>query len=64
MSRPLGDISRWEKIYNRLELLNTYKPLYIPNCSIYHKDMPETEELVDINKSLIDLIKKNKWVTF
>jgi hypothetical protein len=64
LSRPLGDISRWEKIYNRLELLNTYKPLYIPNCSIYHKDMPETEELIDINKTLIELIKKNKWVTF
>jgi hypothetical protein len=63
LSRPLGDISRWEKIYNRLELLNIYKPLYVPNCSIHHKDMPETEDFIEINKSLIELIKKHKWIT-
>tara|TARA_B110000503_G_scaffold72159_1_gene111704 strand:+ start:1883 stop:3457 length:1575 start_codon:yes stop_codon:yes gene_type:complete len=27
LSRPDGDISRWEKIYNRLQLLNKYHPL-------------------------------------
>ena len=27
ISRPKGDISRWNKLYSRLHLLNTYKPI-------------------------------------
>ncbi len=27
LSRPDGDVSRWEKIYNRLQLLNKYHPI-------------------------------------
>ena len=64
LSRPMGDISRWEKVYNRLELLNKYQPLYIINCSITHMDNPETDEYKNINNDLIELIKKNKWVVF
>ena len=64
LSRPMGDISRWEKVYNRLELLNKYQPLYITNCSITHMDNPETDEYKNINNELIDLTKKNKWVVF
>jgi len=64
LSRPLGDLSRWEKVYNRLELLNKYKPLYVSNCSIKYRDNPETEEYKEINNILIDIIKKNKWVLF
>ena len=27
LSRPLGDVSRWEKIYNRMNILNKYYPV-------------------------------------
>jgi len=64
LSRPLGDISRWEKVYGRLKLLNQSHPLYIPHCSITGKDIPETEENIGINKIIIDLIKENQWITF
>jgi len=64
LSRPMGDITRWEKIYERLNLLNDSHPLYIPNCLITEKDNPETEEYIHINKTIIDLIKKHKWVVF
>jgi hypothetical protein len=33
LSRPKGDISRWEKILKRLFLLNKYYPLNNPNCN-------------------------------
>ncbi len=34
LSRPLGDVSRWEKVLKRLTILNKYYPLNVPyNCS-------------------------------
>jgi hypothetical protein len=33
LSRPAGDISRWEKIYKRLNLLNKYYPIKNPKCN-------------------------------
>ncbi len=30
MSRPNGDVSRWTKVYQRLQLLNKYRPLEMP----------------------------------
>ena len=64
LSRPLGDISRWEKIYERLKLLNQSHPLYIKNCNIMPKDIPETEDYLHINQDIIKNIKKHKWVVF
>jgi hypothetical protein len=64
LSRPLGDVSRWDKIYKRLNLLNEIKPLYISNCSISEKDLPETDEFIQNNKQLINIIKDNKLVVF
>jgi len=64
LSRPLGDITRWEKVYSRLKLLNQSHPLYITHCSITDKDIPETEDNINVNKIIIDHIKENKWVTF
>ena len=64
LSRPLGDVSRWNKIYERLNLLNEIKPLYISNCSISGKDLPETEEYIKLNTQIISIIKHNKWVVF
>jgi hypothetical protein len=34
LSRPDGDISRWEKVFKRLSLLNKHYPLSNPKCSI------------------------------
>ena len=33
LSRPDGDVSRWEKVLKRLGLLNKYHPLRINNCN-------------------------------
>ena len=32
LSRPMGDVSRWEKVYKRLSKLNKYYPLIFKNC--------------------------------
>lgn len=64
LSRPLGDLSRWEKVYSRLELFNKYQPLYVSNCSINSKDNPETDEYKEINNTLINIIKKENYVVF
>jgi len=64
LSRPLGDISRWEKIYNRLTLLNQSHPLYVTNCSVSDSDIPDTEENQRIHKIIVDQIKEKKWVVF
>ena len=36
LSRPKGDISRWEKVLKRLVLLNKYYPIKEKNCNISH----------------------------
>ena len=33
LSRPAGDISRWEKVFKRLTLLNKYYPMDVTECS-------------------------------
>ncbi len=34
LSRPLGDVSRWEKVLKRLTILNRNYPLYASKCDI------------------------------
>ena len=36
LSRPEGDITRWEKVLKRLVLLNKYYPIKEPGCNISH----------------------------
>lgn len=33
LSRPAGDVSRWEKVYRRLLLLNEFAPMHTGRCS-------------------------------
>ena len=33
LSRPAGDVSRWEKVFKRLSLLNQYLPLKVETCT-------------------------------
>jgi len=43
LSRPAGDVSRWEKIYKRLTLLNEHYPFDIPNkCN--HLDFKQSNQ--------------------
>jgi hypothetical protein len=34
LSRPLGDLTRWTKVFQRLELLNKYHPFLIRKCDV------------------------------
>jgi hypothetical protein len=57
LSRPNGDVSRWEKIYKRLILLNKHYPLKEnPKCSQvnFMRDFVGNPEL---NESLYNLVK-------
>jgi hypothetical protein len=44
LSRPDGDITRWEKVFNRLQLLNEYYPLKVNTKCFLKKDKEEEEE--------------------
>jgi hypothetical protein len=37
LSRPMGDVSRWEKVYKRLSKLNKYYPLVFKKCDTVPK---------------------------
>jgi hypothetical protein len=52
LSRPTGDVSRWEKVLKRLTLLNKHHPLRIKNCN--YKDF--VREFDDENNENIELI--------
>jgi hypothetical protein len=58
LSRPDGDVSRWEKVYKRLALLNKYHPLKTTDCmKLSFKDTnssPVSELNTIIRSSLID----------
>ena len=54
LSRPLGDVSRWNKIYQRLDLLNKYYPF------IYNKHIIKTDVQYKEYNKLTELCKK--WV--
>jgi hypothetical protein len=43
LSRPMGDVSRWEKVLKRLTLLNKYYPLD-PNINCYNVDFQRNME--------------------
>jgi hypothetical protein len=54
LSRPLGDVSRWNKIYQRLDLLNKYHPF------IYNKNINKTIVTYPRYNELTEICKK--WV--
>jgi hypothetical protein len=54
LSRPLGDVTRWTKIYQRLDLLNKYHPF------IYNKNIIKTQVHYPEYNKITDLCKK--WV--
>ena len=58
LSRPNGDVSRWEKVLKRLELLNIHHPLKVENCNEKlfkdSKSEPTSELNTLIRNSLIN----------
>jgi hypothetical protein len=57
LSRPHGDVSRWEKVYSRLELLNKAFP-----TSCNKKDAKQHEELTDEQQKGVLKLLKNEDV--
>tara|TARA_B110000971_G_scaffold22030_1_gene19937 strand:+ start:1438 stop:2928 length:1491 start_codon:yes stop_codon:yes gene_type:complete len=60
LSRPAGDISRWEKVLKRLMLLNKNFPLKSSNC----KQIDFQREMSSVNDDNTDKIFKNVETTF
>ena len=58
LSRPDGDVSRWEKVLKRLELLNKYHPLKTTDCIKLSfkesKSSPTSELNTIVRNSLVD----------
>jgi hypothetical protein len=57
LSRPHGDVSRWEKVYSRLQLLNKHYPIACP--SDYQ---PKERPIDDANRKTIETILEKKDV--
>jgi hypothetical protein len=61
LSRPAGDISRWEKIFKRLTLLNKFYPLKTPpSCkkSEFQREL-ETKSIKQKTEELYYLVRDN-----
>jgi len=54
LSRPLGDLSRWTKVYQRLELLNQYHPFLIRKCDV----RPTLQVPQKLVKEVVNLLKE------
>ena len=58
LSRPRGDVSRWTKVYKRLQLLNKRFPMVCPM-----KELEERKELTEARrKKVISILKNNNVV--
>jgi len=53
LSRPDGDISRWEKVLKRLNLLNKYYPLTTNNC-----------DMIDFQRKMDNKMEDNEKIYF
>ncbi len=49
MSSPMGDVSRWEKIFTRLKLLNKHYPLTSKPCKLQNKE-PRDPKVFQLTK--------------
>ena len=60
LSRPMGDTTRWEKIFQRLNLLNLYYP-YEPKTKTIEKEIPETSKNLEFYKKMKKFIIEYKY---
>jgi hypothetical protein len=54
LSRPNGDVSRWEKVLKRLILLNKYYPIRIKKCNVSESPPSKTSLYYLTRDTLID----------
>jgi len=60
LSRPMGDVSRWEKVYKRLSKLNKYYPLVFKKCTTVSKKRKfKDEEILVFNTALHTLVEED-----
>ena len=60
LSRPMGDVSRWEKVYRRLSKLNKYYPLVFKKCTAVSKRKTlQEEDVLIFNTALTTLAKED-----
>jgi len=64
LARPKGDISRWEKIYQRMQLLNTYFPILTKPLSErqHHYIKIRSKHFENKYDVLYDFFRKNKYI--
>lgn len=66
LSRPAGDVSRWEKVFKRLSLLNSYYPFVSKNCSkmkLFDDSINKPVQEV-LNNCIRDVVIKESAVFF
>jgi hypothetical protein len=52
LSRPRGDVSRWKKVFSRLQLLNKHHPIECPISETEHRKLASKSEIEDVMKLL------------
>jgi len=58
LSRPMGDVSRWEKVLKRLNLLNQYYPLKHKDCVLQRRFSSRRKEPELFQLTKAELIKE------
>lgn len=59
LSRPRGDVSRWEKVFKRITLLNKYYPLKpAQNCDVLDFQRKMDKNYKDQSEAIFDIVKK------
>ena len=58
LSRPNGDISRWEKVLKRLTLLNKYYPLKLNKCKNVNIQRKMVDKSFHDEKKIFNIVKK------
>jgi len=58
LSRPSGDVSRWEKVLKRINLLNKFYPLKVNNCDVidFQRGL-DIKENQDVSESIYYLAR-------
>jgi hypothetical protein len=59
LSRPRGDVSRWTKVYSRIQLLNKHYPI---ECSADNEQITESMISPATRKSIEDIMVEEKMV--
>ena len=56
LARPMGDISRWTKIFQRLSLLNKHHPFLIRHCNVKPVEKFPSKLVKEVNRCLKEYV--------